>query len=898
MRQFRRLSLRFRREALEMFEKRVLLNGTVTQPPAQLGAAVTAAQSNEVIVPTASSIPVAGAAHTFLEELISGGADAQPLQGSGPPASALTPAEMRNVYSMDQISDLGQGQTLAIVDAYDDPNIFSDADTFDEEFMTTLGGSTSYYTAYGPSSTWLTKVYASGTVPSGNTGWGQEISLDVEWMHAIAPEAKIILVEAASDSLTDLLDADSVAVAQGATVISNSWGESEFSGETSDDSYFTAPNVTFVFSAGDSGDQSYPAESPDVVAVGGTTLSYNSSYDWTNEVGWSDGGGGVSAYEPKPSYQSALRYSNRADPDVAYDANPYTGVAVYDSYGGYGWNQYGGTSLGAPQWSALIALANQERAAANEAPLSGPTQTLPAIYAMTTGTTGTQDLFDVTSGSNGVGSAGPGYDLVTGEGTPRRSDLVVPAFAGTAEPADPDFEQVVVGTGNFEYDPTGSAWTFSGGSGVSGNDSGFTAGNPSAPVGSQVGFLQATGSFTQTITNWAAGSYVVTFDAAQRGNHQTSHQNFEVLIDGKVVGTFTPSGTAYQSYSTPAFTVTAGTHTLTFQGLNSAGGDNTAFIDAVAVTTASPISIGDPDFGQAVVGTGNFEYDPTGSAWTFSGGSGVSGNDSGFTAGNPPAPLGSQVGFLQTTGSFTQTVTGWAAGTYVITFYAAQRENHQASEQNFEVLIDGTVVGSFTPSGTSYKSYATAQFAVTAGAHTITFEGLDSAGGDNTAFVDAVVATPVATVSVGDPDFGEVVVGAGNFEYDPTGSPWTFSGGSGISGNDSGFTSGNPPAPDGCQVGILQETGSFTQTVTGWAAGTYVITFYAAQRENHQASEQNFEVLIDGNVVGTFTPSGTSYKSYSTLAFTVTAGTHTIAFEGLDSAGGDNTAFVNDVTIS
>ena len=156
-----------------------------------------------------------------------------------------------------------------------------------------------------------------------------------------------------------------------------------------------------------------------------------------------------------------------------------------------------------------------------------------------------------------------------------------------------------------------------------------------------------------------------------------------------------------------------------------------------------------------------------------------------------------------------------------------------------------------------------------------------------------------STSSIGDPGFEQVVVGAGNFQYDPTGSPWAFSGGSGISGNNSGFTSGNPPAPQGSQVAFLQETGSFTQTVADWAAGSYVLTFDAAQRGNFGVSQQNFNVLIDGNIVGTFTPSGTSYQSYSTAVFTVTtAGPLTITFQGLDSAGGDNTAFIDGVSVS
>jgi len=208
-------------------------------------------------------------------------------------------------------------------------------------------------------------------------------------------------------------------------------------------------------------------------------------------------------------------------------------------------------------------------------------------------------------------------------------------------------------------------------------------------------------------------------------------------------------------------------------------------------------------------------------------------------------------------------------------------------------------VGTFTPSGTSYQSYSTAAFTVTAGALTIKFQGLDSAGGDNTAFLDQVAVAPASTSSIGDPGFEQVVVGAGHFQYDPTGSPWAFSGSSGISGNNSGFTSGDPPAPQGSQVAFLQETGSFTQTVADWAAGSYVLTFDAAQRGNYGVSRQNFNVLIDGNIVGTLTPSGTSYQSYSTAVFTVTtAGPLTITFQGLDSAGGDNTAFIDGVSVS
>ena len=144
------------------------------------------------------------------------------------------------------------------------------------------------------------------------------------------------------------------------------------------------------------------------------------------------------------------------------------------------------------------------------------------------------------------------------------------------------------------------------------------------------------------------------------------------------------------------------------------------------------------------------------------------------------------------------------------------------------MLVDGAVVGTFTPSGTTYQTYTTSAFSVAAGAHTIKFLGLDSAGGDNTAFVNAVV--PVSLATIGDAGFEQVQVGGDQFQYRPTGSPWTFAGNAGISGYYSGFTSGNPLAPEGVQVAFLQNTGSFSQSVAGWAAGSYKLSFSAAQR--------------------------------------------------------------------
>jgi hypothetical protein len=205
-------------------------------------------------------------------------------------------------------------------------------------------------------------------------------------------------------------------------------------------------------------------------------------------------------------------------------------------------------------------------------------------------------------------------------------------------------------------------------------------------------------------------------------------------------------------------------------------------------------------------------------------------------------------------------------------------------------------VGTFTPAGTGYSSL-TATFTVAAGAHTITFQGLDSAGGDNTAFVDNVQLAAAPAAALSDAGFESPSLGAGQFQYDPAGTPWTFVGSAGISGNGSGFTAANPNAPEGTQVGFLQNTGSFSQVVAGLAAGTYQVSFQATQRANFQASSQTFRVLVDGVVVGTFTSAGTAYSSLMTGDFTVAAGAHTIQFVGLNPNGGDNTAFIDNVQL-
>lgn len=337
----------------------------------------------------------------------------------------------------------GHGQTIAIVDAYDDPNIASDLQTFDSQ----------YGLPSCPAGSCFVKLEPQGT-PTTNSGWALEISLDVEWAHAIAPGAKIILVEAANSNLGNLLSAVDTAVGQGAQQVSMSWGGSEFSSESSYDYHFNSATTSFFASSGDSGSGvEYPAASPYVISVGGTTLNVDSSGNYVNESAWSGSGGGVSAYELKPSYQNNFQpYSGRAIPDVAYDGNPNTGVAVYDSvpyFGQSGWFEVGGTSVGAPQWTGISAIVNS----GNAKLASTSFGTSNAFYGAASGaesnpptTPYITNYHDITTGSNGncgsICNAGSGYDEVTGVGSPQSNNLVpyltptpTPDFAISSNPS-------------------------------------------------------------------------------------------------------------------------------------------------------------------------------------------------------------------------------------------------------------------------------------------------------------------------------------------------------------------------------------------------------------------------------------------------------------------------------
>jgi subtilase family serine protease len=332
------------------------------------------------------------------------------------------PSDLLNAYNLP--SSGGGGQTVAIVDAYDDPNVAGDLSTYRSAFglpavstCSVAGGKVT--SPGGPCFAKVSQTGSTTSLPRSNGGWSQEISLDVDMVSAICSQCNILLVEASSSSLTNLGTAVNEAASLGATEISNSYGGSESSSDTTyDTKYYRHPGVAITASAGDSGyGVEYPAASQYVTAVGGTSLSRNSATvrGWS-ETAWSGSGSGCSADDPQPSWQSSNATiagvcGKRAVADVSADADPNTGVSVYDSFryqGASGWLVFGGTSVASPITASVYALAG-----------NAATVTFGSYPYSHTGS-----LFDVTSGSNGscggsaLCTAATGWDGPTGLGTP------------------------------------------------------------------------------------------------------------------------------------------------------------------------------------------------------------------------------------------------------------------------------------------------------------------------------------------------------------------------------------------------------------------------------------------------------------------------------------------------
>ena len=311
----------------------------------------------------------------------------------------MPPSQIKKIYGLPASGGKG---TIVIVGAYNDATIESDLAVFSKQFdlpaCTTVNGC-------------FTKHLMSAKEGS-NSGWALETSLDVEWAHAIAPNAKIALVEAATQSGTNLLKAlDYAAALPDAVAISMSWGGAEFPEEVSLDTHFkSVSGAVFFASSGDNGaGASWPAASPYVIGVGGTSVMLTPSNNLSRETAWLGSGGGISAYEKEPAYQSSYSIPKasgmRAIPDVSYDADPASGFPIY--HAGY-WRKVGGTSAGAPQWAAIAALGSGISAA--------------RLYQDKAGKDGAAYFRDIVSGSNGdcgyLCNARAHYDYVTGLGSP------------------------------------------------------------------------------------------------------------------------------------------------------------------------------------------------------------------------------------------------------------------------------------------------------------------------------------------------------------------------------------------------------------------------------------------------------------------------------------------------
>jgi kumamolisin len=295
----------------------------------------------------------------------------------------------------------GGSKMIAIVDAYDAPNAAKDLAAFSTQFGL-------------PAANFQT-VYASGKKPAYDAGWEFEESLDVQWSHAMAPGAEIVLVEAASSSFTDLMTAEDMASkmvnAAGGGEVTNSWGGSEFSGETGYDSHFVKANVVFFASAGDGPGTIWPSTSPNVVAAGGTTVRRTPSTGvFLSEYPWDSAGGGVSPFEARPSYQSTISSlvgNFRGVPDLSFDSDPITGVWVLDTNAG-GWNIVGGTSVASPALAGIINASGTFSASSNAE--------LSIIYSNRTVTTDFRDITTGFCGPYGGYSAVTGWDPCTGVG--------------------------------------------------------------------------------------------------------------------------------------------------------------------------------------------------------------------------------------------------------------------------------------------------------------------------------------------------------------------------------------------------------------------------------------------------------------------------------------------------
>ena len=369
--------------------------------------------------------------------------------------TVYTPAQIRAAYGLSplpavgaslttaQAAALGAGQTVYLVDAYHDATALSDLNAFSAKFglptCANVAITSNAKLATPPAACQFSQVYSAtrGTTttaaPAYNATWAPESKLDVQWAHAIAPLARIVLIEMPNAMSNSILDANSLATKLGPGAVSMSFGSTEAGWAPTTDAYFVGTGMTFVAAAGDSGTQVlWPAVSPNVLAVGGTSTNVSAPGSRV-EIAWSSSGGGMSAFEALPAWQSGVTtfggsaLVRRAVPDVAFNASPMTGQYVAVTLPGTAtvWSAYGGTSIAAPQWAALVAVANGIRAANAKAALGDVHALIYKSIAAVPGTYASA-MHDVVEGSNGTCAtckAGTGFDQATGWGSPNAAQL-------------------------------------------------------------------------------------------------------------------------------------------------------------------------------------------------------------------------------------------------------------------------------------------------------------------------------------------------------------------------------------------------------------------------------------------------------------------------------------------
>jgi hypothetical protein len=444
--------------------------------------------------------------------------------------SGFGPSDLQSAYNLASASAAdGSGETVAVMEAADDPDLESDLATYRSEF-----GLAACTTANGC----FRKVNGSGQqgdYPPANSGWGGEASLDVDMVSAVCPNCHILVVES-----EDLEGAQNVAVSLGAKFISNSWGTSDNSGDASADADFDHTGVIDVASSGDSGfGVSFPASSQYVVAAGGTSLTRDSSTarGWS-ETAWSGAGAGCSSWETKPTWQTDTGCSKRTVTDVSADADPGTGVAFFDSFDQGGWGVVGGTSVASPIIASTFALAG-----------TPSTPAASVLYAHSGA------LNDVTSGSDGTCSptylctAGTGYDGPTGLGTPNG----LGAFNGSGSSG---------GSSGGSGGGSGSTGGSGGGTGSTGG-SGSGSGSGSGTAGALESGLSSTLCVDDRSSSKTAGNPVQiwgcnntgaqSWTEATNGTIQALGGCLDVTFSGKTSGTkvqyWSCNGTGAQQWS-------------------------------------------------------------------------------------------------------------------------------------------------------------------------------------------------------------------------------------------------------------------------------------------------------------------------------------------------------------